>query len=158
MTITIGQRLTLLTIDDCLAMTHRYELEALTVLEPQAVGYQSRKRRVATVRQRGKRKAFYLDLSADDILLDGWDVPFKTDGEAGGVFSGNACFNLVGSVGTIREYLETRAVLPVSDQAKAKVLVADSPRSTCDDRGLVLAFPEIETHHAVVNRFKQSAE
>ena len=41
MALTLGQRVTLLKIDDCLAMTHRHELEVRRVLEPQAVGYQA---------------------------------------------------------------------------------------------------------------------
>jgi hypothetical protein len=47
MALCIGQRLTLLKIDECLAMTHRYELEVRTVLDPQAVGYEGRRQRVA---------------------------------------------------------------------------------------------------------------
>jgi hypothetical protein len=72
MALSVGQRVTLLRIDDCLAMTHRYELDVRSVLHPHAVGYQNTKWHVAAVRQRGKRKDFYLDLAADDILLDGW--------------------------------------------------------------------------------------
>jgi hypothetical protein len=36
MALTIGQKVTLLKIDDMLAMSHRYELEVRDVLEPQA--------------------------------------------------------------------------------------------------------------------------
>jgi hypothetical protein len=149
-----GQRVTLLKIDDMMAMSHRYEMEIRSVLDPLAVGYQGRKQRVATIRQRGKRKELYLDLAADDILLDGWNVPFKTDTECSGVFSGNACFNLVGDPDTIRQYLEGRAVFPVSEDAKAKILVYREPRTTCSDDGTALLYPDIETHHAVVNQLK----
>jgi hypothetical protein len=88
MGLSVGQRVTLLTIDDWLAMTRRHELEVRRVLDPRPVGYADRKRRVAVVRQRGKRKDVYLDLAADDILLDGWDQPFQADTEAGGVMAG----------------------------------------------------------------------
>jgi hypothetical protein len=64
-------------------MTHRCELEVREVLTPEAVGYEGRRQRVAVVRQRGKRKDHYLDLAADDILLDGWGLPFEADTEAG---------------------------------------------------------------------------
>ena len=90
MALAIGQRLTLLTIDSMMALTHRYELEVRSVQEPQAIGYEGREQRVATVRQRGRRKNQYLDLAADDILLDGWGVPFRADTECGGVFSGGS--------------------------------------------------------------------
>jgi hypothetical protein len=155
-TLKIGQRVTLLKIDDMMAMSHRYELEVRTVLDGTRVGYEGRKLRVATVRQRKKRKDFYLDLAHDDILLDGWEAPFRTDTECSGVFSGNACYNLVGNPSAIRECLETRAVFPLSDSAKAKVLVSPEARTTCDDSGIVILYPEIETHHAVVNRMKGS--
>ena len=156
MALSVGQKVTLLKIDDCLAMTHRYELDVRQVLEPQPVGYAGRKLRAAVVRQRGKRKDFYLDLAADDILLDGWGLPFKADTECGGVMAGNACYNLVGDPDTIRACIETRAVLPVSDDAKAKVIVSREPRTRCDDEGTALLYPDIETHHAVVNRMKSA--
>ena len=102
----IGQRVTLLKIDECLAMSHRYELEIRSVLDAERVGYEGRKQRVATIRQRGKRKERYLDLAADDILLVGWDVPFRTDTEGAGVMAGNACFNLVGDPESIRQCID----------------------------------------------------
>jgi hypothetical protein len=149
-----GQRVTLLKIDDMMALTHRYELEVRAVLEPQAVGYEGRKTRLAGVRQRGKRKDQYLDLAADDIVLDGWNLPFRADTEGSGVFSGNACYNLVGDPEAIRQCIEHRAALPISDQAKAKIIVARTERTTCSDDGLALLYPDIQTHHAVVNRMK----
>jgi hypothetical protein len=154
MALSVGQRVTLLKIDDCLAMTHRYELEVRAVLEPQAVGYEGRKQRVAVVRQRGKRKDFYLDLAANDILLDGWALPFRTDTEGNGILAGNACYNLVGDPDAIRECIETKAVLPITDDAKAKIIVTRTDRTTCNDDGLALLYPDIDTHHAVVNRMK----
>src|SRR5229473_5627154 len=108
-------------------MTHRYELEVRQLLDPQAVGYAGRRQRVAVVRQRGKRKDFYLDLASDDIVLDGWTLPFRTDTEGGGIMAGNACYNLVGDPDVIRECIETRAVVPIRDEAKAKILVAREP-------------------------------
>jgi hypothetical protein len=154
MALSVGQQVTLLKIDEVLAMTHRYELQVRSVQEPQRIGYEGRKERVAVVRQRGKRKDFYLDLAADDILLDGWGLPFRTDTEGSGVFSGNACYNLVGEPEAIRECIESRAVLPVSDSAKAKVIVSRDPPTQCNDDGHILLYPDIETHHAVINRFR----
>jgi hypothetical protein len=152
-----AQRVTLLKIDDVMAMSHRYELEVRQSLTPANVGYQGRERRVAIVRQSGKRKEQYLDLKADDILLDGWDVPFKTDTEGGTIWAGNACFNLVGEPEAIRQAIETRAVYPVTQDAKAKIIVSRGPRTKCDDGETELLYPEIETHHAVVNRMKEKA-
>ena len=117
MSLTTGQRITLLKIDDCMAMTHRYELEVRQITEQATVGYEGRKTRLAVVRQKGKRKDFYLDVAADDILLDGWGLPFRTDTEGDGVMAGNACYNLVGDAEAIRHCIEGRAILPVSNDA-----------------------------------------
>lgn len=157
MALSTGQRITLLKIDDVMAMSHRYELEVRQVLDPQPVGYEGRKTRVAIVRQRGKRKDQYLDIAADDIVLDGWDVPFRTDTESAGIMAGNACYNLVGVPDAIRECIETRAVLPVTESAKAKIIVSRGVRTRCDDTECELLYSEIETGHAVVNRMKETA-
>jgi len=154
MALSVGQRITLLKIDDMLAMTHRYEMEVRQTLEPQKVGYEGRKTRIAVIRQKGKRKDLYLDVGGDDIVLEGWGLPFKTDTETSGVFAGNACYNLVGDPEVIRQCIETKAVLPVSDSAKAKIIVSQGARTRCDDEGLALLYPDIETGHAVVNRMK----
>lgn len=154
MALVVGQRVTLLRIDDCLAMTHRYEFEVRNVLEPERVGYEGRKQRVAVVRQRGKRKEHYLDLASDDILLEGWGLPFITDTESSGIMAGNACYNLIGEPEVIRQCIESRAVIPVTDAAKAKVIVARCERTKCIDDVQALLFPEIETAHAVVSRLK----
>jgi len=152
--LSIGQRVTLLKIDENLAMTHRYEMEVRQALDPTRVGYEGRKTRLAVIRQRGKRKDFYLDLADDDILLDGWNLPFQTDTETHGVMAGNACYNLVGEPEAIRQCIEVKAVMPVTDGAKAKIIVARAQRTTCDDRDQQLLYPEIDTGHAVVNRMK----
>jgi hypothetical protein len=156
MTLFVGQRVTLLKIDECLAMSHRYELEVRKALEPEAVGYQQRYTRIGVVRQRGKRKEFFLDLATDDILLEGWDLPFRTDTERSGVWAGNACYNLVGEPEAIRQCIESRALIPISKDAKGKIIVARGERTKCNDDGLELLYPDIDTHHAVVNRMKSS--
>jgi hypothetical protein len=154
MTLFVGQRVTLLKIDECLARTHRHELEIRKALEPEAVGYGKRNTRLAVIRQHGKRKEFFLDVAADDILLDGWNLPFRTDTECNRVWAGNACYNLVGDAEAIRQVIETKALIPVTESAKAKIIVSTGPRTKCTDEGTALLYPEIETHHAVVNRMK----
>jgi hypothetical protein len=155
MTLSIGQKITLVRISEAMAMTSRYELEVRSPIDPpQKVGYEGRNQRLAIARQRGKRKDFFLDVPADAILLDGWDVPFKADTECNGVMSGNACYNLVGDPDAIRDCLERRALVPLTDDAKAKVVVSRERRTRCDDDGLILLYPDVETHHAVINRLK----
>jgi hypothetical protein len=81
-------------------------------------------------------------------------VPFRTDTEGARVWAGNACYNLVGDPEAIRRLIETKAAAPISDGAKAKIIVAHAERTKCNDDGLALLYPEIDTHHAVVNRMK----
>jgi hypothetical protein len=47
-------------------------------------------------------------------------------------------------------------VVPVSDGAKAKIIVARTERTTCDDSEVALLYPEIDTHHAIINRMKDT--
>jgi hypothetical protein len=101
------------------------------VLDPQTVSYAGPKTRLAVVRQRGKRKDQYLDLADDDIVLDGWGLPFKTDTER--VWAGNASDNLVGEPEAIRQLIEARAVAPVPKrQAIAGALAWNSWRLSCE--------------------------
>jgi hypothetical protein len=153
--LTQGQKITLVRIDDMMALTHRYELEVRQVLpEPhQRVGYYQHPR-VAIVRPKGKRKDQYYDLRPDDLVFDGWNVPFKADTEVGGIFSGNACFNLVGLPSDIKAFIETKAVFPITDSSKAKVIVWPAKRTACGDSEGALLYPEIDTHHAVIERMK----
>jgi hypothetical protein len=137
-------------------MTNWYELEVRQVLTPEAVGYGGRRQRVGVVRKRGKCKEQSLDLAADDISLEGWGLPFKADTEGGGIMAGNACYNLIGEPEAIRQCIETMAAVPVSDAAKAKLIVARAERTKCSDEGLELVYPAIETDHAVIARFKQA--
>jgi hypothetical protein len=140
MALTVGQRLTLLKIDPMLAWTHRYEVEVRQVLEPHTVEHHESRQRLA--------------LAHDDIVLDGWDLPLRADSECARVIHGNACYNLVGDPAVIRHCLETRATLPVSNDAKAKIIVAREPITALEGEGQLL-YPEIDTHHAVINEMKE---
>ena len=82
----------------------------------------------------------------------------QTDAEAGGEFAGNACYNLIGDPAAMRCCIKTQAVIPVSEDARSKIIVGRAPRTTCHDEGLDLLYPDIETHHADVNRMKQSMQ
>ena len=47
------------------------------------------------------------------------------------------------------------AAWTISDAAKAKIIVGCAERATCDDEGQDLVYPDIDTHHAVINRMKE---
>jgi hypothetical protein len=73
----VGQKRTLVWIDDVMALTHRQEIEIRSVIEPIKVGYEGRNTCVGTYRVRGKRKDFFLDLKPDTLVFDGWNVPLR---------------------------------------------------------------------------------
>jgi hypothetical protein len=150
----VGQKLTLIGIDDALAITHRIEIEIRDVQPPQPTGHQNQKIRLGIFRQRGKRKEFYLALAKDTLVFEGWDIPFTVDTDGGGLFSGNACYNLVGDPAVIREWIETRQLNPgVGDETRAKILVWPEKRENVNAEGTLL-YPEIPTSHAVIKRMK----
>jgi hypothetical protein len=60
-------------------------------------------------------------VAADDILLDGWGLPFQTDTEGAGIMAGNAYYNLSDEPEAIRRCIEAKTDLPVSDGAKAEL-------------------------------------
>jgi hypothetical protein len=139
-----------------MALTHRQEIEVRSVIEPIQVGYEGRNARLGTYWVRGKRKEYFLDLKPDTLVFDGWDVPFKADTEGSGRFSGNACFNLVGDPAVIREWVETRQLnSSVGDRARAKILVWPKERDSLHMGEGAFLYPEIDTHHAVINRIKE---
>jgi hypothetical protein len=59
----------------------------------------------------------YFGLTADDI--DGWGLPFIADTWSRSIWAGNACYNRIAEPDAIRECIEDRAVVPISDAAKA---------------------------------------
>jgi hypothetical protein len=150
-----GQRVTLFKMDNMMALTHRYELEVREPIDPKIVGYDHRCR-VGVVRQKGKRKDQYLDLAHDDILLNGWNLPVKCDGECLRTFHGNACYNLVGDMDEVKRCLVERSLRPLSDEIKGKVIVYKPDGSNASSGEL--AWPEIDTRHAVIERMKEAAE
>jgi hypothetical protein len=150
----VGQRLTIITIDDALGLTHRIEIEIRDVQPPQPTGYENEKTRLGTCRMRGKRKDFQFAIARDTLVFEGWDIPFRADTDGGGMFSGNACYNLVGDPAVIREWIETRQLNPgVGAEARAKILVWPAKRESVNVEPTML-YPEIGTSHAVINRLK----
>ena len=63
---------------------------------------------------------------------------------------------MIGEPEAIRQVIETKAVVPVSEDAKAKIIVARAERTTCNNDGQELLYPDIATDHAVVNRLKSA--
>lgn len=155
------QRITIISISEWMAHTMKQEVEVVTVLDsPVArssyVNGPTVAHRVGTMKPRGKRKEFYLDIGIENLVLDGWDLPIQTDAEVkGGSFSGNACFNLGGiPIEGLRNYIENSNLNgPTSEDIKAKCIYVRPTDNVCDDGELM--WPEIETRHAVIDRMKE---
>lgn len=125
----IGQKITVFRVDNIMGLTHRYELMVKEVQCPMVdvACYDCVKQFAGIVCQRNKRKTHKLYVGPEDIVLNGWDVPFLVDAEAGGVFAGNCRFNFVGDPEVVIDWLENRAVFPVSEYAKKMILVNPTP-------------------------------
>jgi hypothetical protein len=158
----VGQKITIFAISSMMAHTVKSEVTVTKRQAPELkYGYGEKGYRLGVLKYRGKRKEYYLTLSQECLVFEGWDLPIKIDSEIpsdGISFSGNACFNLAGDKELIREYVEKRALVPVTDTGKAKILIvptdAQGRRIGGYDDGELL-YPEIDTHHAVVNRIKE---
>jgi hypothetical protein len=164
---TEGQKLTIIAISEMMAHTTRSEIKLVSVLpEPERVGYQNAKLRVGGFVNKGKRKPYYLDLRADTLVFEGWDLPIIVDSElpakpsTSGMmvsgFSGNACFNLCGDPAVIRDFVDNRNLNPIfNPNERAKIIHAGSLAEHLPGEGELL-YPDIEIRHAVIDRIKAS--
>lgn len=171
---TPGQKITVFTISEFMASTIKRQLTVKSVLpvpvpREHYVNGPIEGFRYGTMTPERKRTAYHLDIKLGDLVFDGWQVPFKTDGEVerGGdgvfvskMFSCNACFNLAGDRETIRQWvLERNLNLPLSDTTKGSILVIPvnaQGQRVSDEDGEIL-FPEMSIHHAVIDRLKEEA-
>lgn len=169
MKLTPKQKLTIFTISDWMAHTQKQEIEVVTVLEtPESrQSYQSGPvvaYRVGTMKPRGKRKEFHLDVSKDSALVfDGWDLPIITDAEAKqGSFSGNACFNLALREPAseprldaifLRAFISEKALNTLTDDIRGKCICVRAEQSVTADGELI--WPTIDIGHAVIQRMKE---
>lgn len=163
------QQLTIFSISDWMAHTTKTEIEVVSVLpepEPRRA-YQNgpiEGQRLGSMKIRGKRKPFYLDVKTGDLVFEGWDLPILSESEVrGGSFSGNACFNIglrtpmsEARLDTIflRAFIEEKNINgPLSDEVRGKcICVRGGSPMDCDGE---LIWPEVEVAHAVVNRMKE---
>lgn len=135
---------TLFYIDGCLAMTHAERFVGTFQHEPT----DDRKRHWFQWRPPRKRKDRRIMCDNGDYFLITGDAPFKCDTEfRNTTMHGNACFNLVGDRDAIRE-----ATAGLPDVVRSKMLVCADPVLTAGKVRRV--WPEIETTHAVIQRYE----
>lgn len=176
MKLTVGQKLTIISISSMLAHTVATRCKVKEAYpEPQdwrdyVNGPVKGKRYGVMTIERG-RKQFYLGIEYRNLAFDGWDLPFTVQSEAKrrpepGMFtttsfSGNACINLVGKPEVIRDWVENKALLPVPDDAKGILLYHDvDADGYIIDPGTdgALLYPDIEVRHAVIDRIRASRD
>jgi hypothetical protein len=163
-----GQKITIFAISEGMAHTVKSEVTIVDrtapEFRPDYVAAMRGKHRLGTYKQRGKRKLYYLDLRHDVLIFDGWDLPFKTDGEIpsdGISFSGNACYNLAGDREVIRDWIENRLLSgEASDEVKAKIVIVEVDGRGWRAKGHAdresLLYPDVESRSAVVNRLQET--
>jgi len=144
---TTGSKLTIFEISPWMAMTVKREIEITGELGGKV-----------TFKPKGKRKQYYLPtFTESSLVFAGWDLPIKIDSEVekmGTYFMistsrGNACLNLVGPIETIREYVQTKN-LNENFTRFDEVIHIDGEKETP-------VFPDVPTHHAVVERIRAQA-
>jgi hypothetical protein len=154
-------RYTVFTIFDWMAHTQKMEIELLTTppeleFRPDHVNAPRGRHRLGTFKQRGKRKQFFLDVKLHGTLIfAGWDLDLLTDSEWSErhrdpgsnvyhAFSGNACFNLGGTVAHVRAMIDAGNRNPHFTQWDAVLTHDEQP-----------VYPETPTSHSVVQRIRE---
>ena len=138
---TVGQKLTVIRVNG-MAMCQKNEIKVTDANAASSF--------VHAV-QRGKRKSGIFKVGVEMLVFDGWDLPISTDFSSGaGMIHGNACFNLVGDAATIKDLIDTKNLNTAFDRKGECLLIVDGKET--------LLYPEVETHHAVIERLKMEQE
>ena len=152
----VGGKYTLYKIDECMAMTHKTEINVKEIRDDgNSVIFskpKGRKRFILKLESRSYQSAPMLPYRG--AIFEDWNQPIHCDTEySSGVMRGNACYNFVGSELEIRVWIETGQLNPFFD--KSSVLAIDRQnRDVCGEEPETVVFPEaVETgRHAVIDR------
>ena len=160
-----GQPFTIIKISEHLAHTTKEEIIVTSLLPtPEFRKAHRPSWRYGTFKLKGKRKEFYLDIKAGSIVFAGHgivridsEVRLSSTGDSG--FSGNACYNLCGTPEELRNLITTRNLNPEFTALDSVIAIppGDDARTWYDKRRETLAFPEVDTHHAVVQGMRERA-
>lgn len=134
MTLEIGQKITIVRISEIMASTVKYEAIVKDLVND-----------VYVIQLKGKRKLSSLPFDEKTIVLSGW-FENLVDSDTNR-FSGNACFNFLGTVPVVRSLVDGQ--LNPNFAEKDRVLaVLQNP--THEE----VAYPELVVHgkHAVIDR------
>ena len=100
----------------------------------------------STFKARGKRKIYKLRIDKGDLVFEGWDLPIKLDTETN-TCRGNACYNFVtNEPEKLKEFIKTKNL---NDEFYnyAHILWIDGEEEN-------LLYPELNSHHAVIERIR----
>lgn len=158
-----GQPFTLVGISSMMAHTTKDEIVVTTLYaEPEPLrrgGW-----RFGELKLKGKRKVHYLDVQPGDLVFAGHgtvlvdsDVPLAADGTGG--FSGNACYNLPGTVEEIRTLITEKNLNPMFSRHDAVLAIppGDEARTWYDRDDPRPVFEDEPTASAPVQRTREKA-
>jgi len=140
-------------------MSRREEVLITSVLEvphfkPDYVGSSRGSYRIGTYKRFRKRGEFHLDVKLNrTIFVPGWGN-LQVDHEAFGNFQMSATINIAGELEQVRELVE-RNINP-HFTAHDAVVAFPKPWNEMPSNEGILVYPEAPTHHAVIERIRNS--
>lgn len=159
-----GQPFTIVGISSWLAHTTREEIVVTRLYdEPEALP-RGKGWRYGELKLKGKRKVFCLDITPSDLVFAGHgvvkvdgDVPLQSDGTTG--FSGNACYNIAGTVEEVRALIEEKNLNPLFSKHDAVLAIppGDDARTWYDRDDPRPVFEDEPTSRASVQRVREKA-
>ena len=110
---------------------------------------------IFVIGRKRKLQQFNDKARTDMLVFEGWDIPLKCDSDQEGNYTmrGNACYNFLGDVKTIRDYIENNNINEFFNRFDA--ILACEP-GTNNGATEIPVFPEVPTTHAVVIRVRKA--
>lgn len=115
----------------------------------------------ATFKEKGKRKQIQFTGKPKSMLVfEGWNI-IRVDSDTSR-FSGNACFNLLGTTEEVRQLIETKNLNQEVEKSKILAIEQTTKTTTQGFEEITvkenLVYPEIDTDHAVIKQLKEKAQ
>lgn len=142
----INKQYTIIGIGKMLAMTWKDEIKVVALRNDNPID--------PIFVQKGKRKKKVLGSDSwrtETLVFEGWDLALKIDSDQEHIdgcktMIGNACFNFMGKVEFVKEFIETKNI---NDYFNEKDHVLAHGERVTDKSGDIV-FPEVPTTHAII--------
>lgn len=157
----VGKKYTIYRIN-WMAITSKKEIQIVELRDTAAV-----------FKDRGKRKLYLLPFESKDYesapvkpfegaVFEGWDQPIKCDSETNS-YSGNACYNFLGTPLEIRAWIESGQLNPAFEKDRVLAVERGEPEGTygiAKDKNESMVYPELYRpgYHAVIDRVMDAKE